>query len=612
MGPRHYVVVIHGMGEQKLNETAVNVALRFAEVRAGHRKPVYAYRVLRTHMSSQSVRPATGGPGWAEFDAIPVDPDAHIERPFDGRPPTPETNGSNFRFVDLGWAPLLHAHQARYGESTQRWTQHLVRQLEQRPASPAWARLVLDVIRHSALQLERVLSLRSRRLATLVFRDFLGDVHLYGDYARTRGRAVRQVHVSLDELIQRDFVDWCRRAREHGVEREYELPRLTLVAHSLGSVLAFDALSYANLPDRVRCLYAAMQHECESLPFLGYDFERDYEAKSRSDLFNQVYDTGRLKEFCTVTGCPGWQPSPLPAILWRRVPTLLITLGSPIDKYLELWPGNYAHLDDDGLFMEREHKIQHINLADENDPVGHHLEVAASRPAYRRLFTSSADVVFRRYHWPLAAHQSYWQDTALFADLLHQIDARHDDKPLPTERLYRSGVLPVLTACLIIYIGLPVAGGLLLWWLTHHLAADANHLAATATHAIDFSVLFVREAVTGGLPPFHVMGGALTFWLLVDPLPLLGRGRPRLGIVAALLLAAVYWRRIAIVLSRRRGFARWGFDLVAAGIPAMAALAGVVQLLGGDILTPLPASLWTMASLTTFTALVARFHLRRR
>ena len=53
--PRHYVIVVHGIGEQKVNETATEVVHRFAEVRHPNRAIRYE-NLLPSYLSAQSVR----------------------------------------------------------------------------------------------------------------------------------------------------------------------------------------------------------------------------------------------------------------------------------------------------------------------------------------------------------------------------------------------------------------------------------------------------------------------------------------------------------------------------------------------------------------------------
>jgi len=117
--PRHYIIVVHGMGEQKLNETVPPVVQRFAEVRQNRKEQFYDI-MLPASLSSQSVRSDSELHGWSEFRGIPVDDKQSFED-FDGTPPT-DTAGENFRFVELYWQDILQRHQSKFASKTEVWS----------------------------------------------------------------------------------------------------------------------------------------------------------------------------------------------------------------------------------------------------------------------------------------------------------------------------------------------------------------------------------------------------------------------------------------------------------------------------------------------------------
>ena len=82
-----------------------------------------------------------------------------------------------------------------------------------------------------------------------------------------------------------------------------------------------------------------------------------------------------------------------------------VTLGSPIDKYLALWTVNYAHFNhtewmDQARIAHRPTKIRHFNYSDEQDPVGHELDILVTTPVWNALFEKGEDIVFARYAEP--------------------------------------------------------------------------------------------------------------------------------------------------------------------------------------------------------------------
>ena len=126
---RHYIIVVHGIGEQKQNETATEVVHRFAEVR--QEKPAGYYKnLLPSYLSAQSVRRGGMGHGWSEFDGIPVDP-ASYTGDFDGTPAT-ETSGQNFRFVDLNWQHILRRHQEYYASPAEKWSKAVLERIDEK------------------------------------------------------------------------------------------------------------------------------------------------------------------------------------------------------------------------------------------------------------------------------------------------------------------------------------------------------------------------------------------------------------------------------------------------------------------------------------------------
>lgn len=463
--PRHYIVVVHGIGEQRHNETTVEVVNRFATARAKE-KPGSPYAALLPgSLSSLSIRRKGGGQGWSEFEGIPINPD-NESKPFDGTRAT-TTLGKNFRFVDMRWADILQSHHGVYGSSTKQWTASLLARLQppftKAEVSEPWVMPLLKEMKETLLPVQDLLKWYVPAIEKTVFRDVIGDIHLYGDYTRTRGQAVRRFHAQLDQIHLRDYIEWCRFERTCRDE-PYVPPVYTIVAHSLGSVLSFDALVYAFAKDSIR--EGSDRHESGSLPFPGYTEQEESEHESwlglLSDLSKPPRDTTLPhphENWATLSACyaqfrkrhgirPPTTDAPragdLPLLLWRDHVKHFITLGSPIDKFCVLWHHNYRHMGpmyysakdawckgwlDDSIT----HRITHYNVCDEQDPVGHHLDVARNCSAYNKVFRTDIratyrDVVFRRYAVPGLAHVQYWKDQDLFDRLIREVI---DEQPAP-------------------------------------------------------------------------------------------------------------------------------------------------------------------------------------
>ncbi len=447
---RHYIIVVHGIGEQKLNETTTPLIHRFAEAR-NNKEEGYYRNLLPAHLSAQSVRKRGLGHGWSEFEGIPVSPPGSTgpEKAFDGTSPS-DSLGRNFRFVDLHWAHILRDLHKDYASSTESWANAL-RYRFKTIAPPGWSRpwqkKLLHQLVETALPMKKLLNWHSPALAQMIFDDFLGDVHLYGDFARTRGRAVRHFHVILDEIHLRDLIEWGRNNQDNGGVAPYQPPTYTVIAHSLGSILSFDALVYAQARRSLRATKASTDHPSPSLPFLGYGDPAEGEHITWGSLMEELSGLEGHHRFKREY-LQEWEEQKrvtIPPLKWRDHVQNFITLGSPIDKYHVLWWQNYYHMGLEtetdqawvqGWVEERRpgNKIVHYNLCDEQDPVGHKLDVAQRTQNYGKVFVPDdempikhRDIVFRRYPVPGVAHVKYWEDGGLFRGILGEVIDRSRD-----------------------------------------------------------------------------------------------------------------------------------------------------------------------------------------
>ena len=590
LGRRHYILVVHGIGEQKVNQTTTPVVHRFAEVRQnkaqGHFK-----NLIPSYLSAQSVRQGRAGHGWSEFEGIPVDP-KHPTGNFDGTSAA-ESSGLNFRFVDLHWQHILQRHQALYSSPIEEWVPALLARTEDRKMTPAgwtpeWTLPLLRSIVNVAIPIHQLLAFKYSSLSKTIFDDFLGDVHLYGDYARTRGKAVRHFHVILDEIMLQDFIDWCRRDRQriHVLAQEgkttepspYLPPRFTIIAHSLGSIMSFDALVYAHAKEEIRRTQGTARNTGSSLPFLGYTYAVEAEEKSWASIVKQ------LKELEENNGLAPYKENFSPSIdaLVKRtsapeIPLLtwigqvkdFITIGSPIDKYHVMWWQQYLHMGlrksnlkppaawslgiNDWLNPPQE-QINHYNFCDEQDPVGHHLDVARGTVNYRKIFNpdpvSERDVVFRRYAKPGVAHNVYWEDKELFKGFIEKIIDGGNVGSYFLREDFRDGKRALKQALLWAYFRIPFIAAMI--------------TGAIAIYALFGDVTLYRIAAGVGAILLWTQPNLLAayrdearpeefddtrLWQRIKTLWIVGKLRLKKGILARVVSGMVEWRRILLKLS---------------------------------------------------------------
>lgn len=116
-----------------------------------------------------------------------------------------------------------------------------------------------------------------------------------------------------------------------------------------------------------------------------------------------------------------------------------VTLGSPIDKHLALWPELWGDFD----FRSKPcstPRIHWVNYYDFGDPVGFKLDTARTwlQDVGCRCFVSS-DVGFSRSWLPGKAHVDYWTDRELFRHIIDNVVAaslpKDEEKGKPLARL---------------------------------------------------------------------------------------------------------------------------------------------------------------------------------
>ena len=183
-----------------------------------------------------------------EFEGIPADAKCCLDGVFLGEE---SSTGKNLRFVDLCWADILSKSYKHVGQDTEVWTKGLLGRLLRKHDGaksnnyaqvPFWIRRVLFLLADTLLLVRFAMNFRFKEMKELVFVKYLGDVQVYGESARCRGRAVRRFHKMMTKI-----------EAKHYSQGEKRKPRYVIIAHSLGSIMSFDALLYAHAPREVRC-----------------------------------------------------------------------------------------------------------------------------------------------------------------------------------------------------------------------------------------------------------------------------------------------------------------------------------------------------------------------
>lgn len=273
---------------------------------------------------------------------------------------------------------------------------------------------------------------------------------------------------------------------------------------------------------------------------------------------------------------------------WLKKVKGFMTIGSPIDKHLILWPELWAGLKPS---HPREEKIAWYNYYDLGDPVGFELNTArfwlGDDSPFR--FDKKMDKGFARYLLPGKAHLDYWQDRALFGDFFKLTGlARGGASAAPAKLKSRS--LAGLFSCLLPYLlafGLLSTGVVIFYNTVIICIAEEVRAISMLLDVIAFSALLAGMGVAARIPRlirdfrWHlwslITAGLLfgLFWFTVDQAvcqwlsePLgLNVEEPRLpvlGIAGAILFVSYIYN----LVSRRSGV----WFMVAAGSLSIMAL----------------------------------------
>lgn len=157
-------------------------------------------------------------------------------------------------------------------------------------------------------------------------------------------------------------------------------------------------------------------------------------AHSSADIYIVAHSEGTVVSFLALLEACG-DPERYP---WISRVRGLMTLGSPIDKHLILWPDLFKNFTGPGDFTGRKTpEIRWINYVDYGDPVGFELDTAREwlqTQRYDRIFKFDAadDYAFSRYYLPGKAHVDYWNDTAVFNHFIRRVVADQTSNPTDT------------------------------------------------------------------------------------------------------------------------------------------------------------------------------------
>ena len=389
-----------------------------------------------------------------------------------------------------------------------------------------------------------------------LLRDYIGDVQIVADFPYQRDKILYRFHSALGKIVA-TFVEHNRKIGKT------DRPEIYIVAHSEGTVISFLGMLEA---------------------FSG-KIAKDPERKEAD------YDSSS----------------------WIGDVRGYMTIGSPIDKHLVLWPLLWKDVhkkilsrpgENGGIVFDRgaqppvtlPRKIKWRNYYDYGDPIGFQLDTAVEflceeHCAAFEFDTKKHDFGFSRYALPGKAHNDYWTDACVFGHFIDDVVFSNGQAKRPRNLFWQGRVsmlLPfVLTfllhfaAVFVLYKGitaftasatlehLPRQISLFAVLLTSiTVAARLPRLVKTngwRWHAIALLFFAIGALCIWALPAGsqHYLGGPFVAWFDSSPMETY-RERAALIVVSAFIASSGWW--VKRVPARGR---RW---LVATG----AALIGYV------------------------------------
>ena len=255
----HYVIAVHGIGEQRKNETVLPVISKFAAAR--NNEPHNANLLTLGQLASQ-----TTDYHWIELNGIPAIPNPSLEEKRWWPSIAEKTQGENIRFVDFVWSDVTREYHPEVGQSVKNWSGALINRLKLRKdigvRGVDWIIYLLTTMQKGMLVTQQILNLKAESVSSTIFNDYLGDVELYGNFPHTRGRAVRLFHELMNRLHNDHIKEFAGNPKIK--------PQYTIIAHSLGTVMTLDAITYAYANQASRQNYQYSDNS-NILHFPGYN-----------------------------------------------------------------------------------------------------------------------------------------------------------------------------------------------------------------------------------------------------------------------------------------------------------------------------------------------------
>jgi len=321
-------------------------------------------------------------------------------------------------------------------------------------------------------------------------REVVGDKHTIEESKKWAGTLVERLRLGWHlagkskECMEADY-DRVRLVVEEMIQTLAVLERLSFLA-AQGGLFSFNLKklleNYLGDVQIVTEFESSRRTILEAFRKTMDDVSTQY---ANADVYIIAHSEGTVVSLLGLLEAGRRHPPPA----WLGQVRGFMTLGSPIDKHLILWPGLFGAEPPSQDFKPTA-RIEWRNYYDRGDPIGFDLDRIRKWMRlhdWERVFSFSAthDYGFVRYPFPGKAHVDYWNDPEVFGHFIETVVK--EPLPRPADRTGVAARQPPRT--------LP---------LKKVLSYLVPYLLVTAL--IVTGVYFLYRAVDGALKPDEAMG----------------------------------------------------------------------------------------------------------
>ncbi|MDK9709304.1 MAG: hypothetical protein OEL83_19885 [Desulforhopalus sp.] len=184
-----------------------------------------------------------------------------------------------------------------------------------------------------------------------------------------------------------------------------------------------------------------------------------YNYNPATEIYILAHSEGTVISFLGLLRALRQDSGAVPQPSWIDTVKGFVTLGSPIDKHLVLWPELRTEFESSGGTW-KETLIRWHNYSDLGDPVGFKLDTA--RDWLQKIgcgcfdFPEQNDFSFTRSYLPGKAHVDYMTDTQLFGHIINTVIDPQPDQPDPKSNIFAkilNYILPYAAAFVPLLVG---------------------------------------------------------------------------------------------------------------------------------------------------------------